>query len=130
MLRFFPQNVIFSQFRRLSSSKLPERLSEKLLQGPKNRKSFPKAPKSLSLARNLAQADVSLPEFILQIQPYIANKTETTFVEDGDLEGKVFCHSCFTNTACQKSNFCSKIQVLQNNHNMVNLGFCEKIDNF
>ena len=89
MLRFFPQNVIFSQFRRLSSSKLPERLSEKLLQGPKNRKSFPKAPKSLSLARNLAQADVSLPEFILQIQPYIANKTETTFVEDGELEGKI-----------------------------------------
>ena len=89
MLRFLPQNVIFSQFRRLSSSKLPERLSEKLLQGPKNRKSFPKAPKSLSLARNLAQADVSLPEFILQIQPYIANKTETTFVEDGELEGKI-----------------------------------------
>ena len=91
MLRlFFPQNVIISQFRLCSSHKLPERLSEKLLQGSRNRKSFPKAPKSLSLARNLAQADVSLPQFILQIKPYIAtNKTETIFVEDGDLEGKI-----------------------------------------
>ena len=130
MLRFFPQNVIFSQFRRLSSSKLPERLSEKLLQGPKNRKSFPKAPKSLSLARNLAQADVSLPEFILQIQPYIANKTETTFVEDGDLEGKGFFVIHILQTRRVKSLIFVQNSSSSNNHNIVNLGFCEKIDNF
>ena len=93
MLRL-PQNVIFSQFRRCSSQKLPARLSEKLLQSSRNRKSFPKAPKSLSLARNLAQADVSLAQFIAQVQPYISSKnlqssTETIFVEDGDLEGTV-----------------------------------------
>ena len=84
--------MIFSQFRRCSTQKLPARLSEKLLQSSRNRKSFPKAPKSLSLARNLAQADVSLAQFIAQVQPYISNKnlqssTETIFVEDGDLEG-------------------------------------------
>ena len=124
MLRFFPQNVIFSQFRRLSSSKLPERLSEKLLQGPKNRKSFPKAPKSLSLARNLAQADVSLPEFILQIKPYIANKTETTFVEDGDLEGKGFFFVIhILQTQRVKSLIFVQNSSSSNNHNIVNLGF-------
>ena len=98
MLRL-PQNVIFSQFRRCSSQKLPARLSEKLLQSSRNRKSFPKAPKSLSLARNLAQADVSLAQFIAQVQPYISSKnlqssTETIFVEDGDLEGTVHFLFC------------------------------------
>ena len=84
-------SLILAQCRRLSNQKLPVSLTEKLLHGNRTRKSFPKAPKSLSLARNLAQADVSLPQFINQMSPYIAKKSlkseELLFVDDGELQG-------------------------------------------
>ena len=36
----------------------------------------------------------------------------------------------FRRTVCQKSNFCSKIQVDENAFKMVNSDFISKIDNF
>ena len=88
--KMLKSSLLFNQIRHLSNQKLPARLTEKLLHGNRGRKSFPKAPKSLSLARNLAQANVSLPQFIKQIQPYVAKKTpkkdEILLIEDGEIQ--------------------------------------------
>ena len=89
-MKMLKSSILYTQIRQLSKQKLPAGLTEKLLHGARNRKSFPKAPKSLSLARNLAQANVSLPQFIKQIQPYVAKRLpksdEILLIDDGEIQ--------------------------------------------
>ena len=59
-----PSKALVCRFQSKSAQKLPSGLSNKLIHGKRTNHRFPDVQNSLSLARNLAQAEVSCDEFV------------------------------------------------------------------